>query len=154
MKKKLKKHIANQDYVKVYIIDEGDYKITSFEGIVFGQNDDFILMSDTYDFFYDGLVILRKKDVSEIRHSDNQRFMKQIMENEELLKSTLEKRSTIKFKLGTLQEMLTQLRQLRMAIIIECKYRNDDIFQIGPLSKVTKKRVKIDYFNAKGEYDL
>ena len=154
LKKKLENHIANKDYVKIYITDEDELGITHFEGLVFEQNDEFILMSDSTDFFYDGLVILRKKDVSEIRHSDNERFIQHIMENEGWIKSTFEYKSKIRIQLRTLPEVLTQLKELGIAIIIECKYGDNDIFQIGPVNEVTKEFVKLDYFNAKGEYDL
>ncbi|MEP0367238.1 MAG: hypothetical protein ABJN36_05130 [Cyclobacteriaceae bacterium] len=154
MKKKLNNHIKNQDYVKVYITDEDESSITHFEGIVFEQTDELILMSDSTDFFYDGLVIFRKKDVSEIKHTDNERFLRHIMKEEGLIESTLKNREAVKFSLGTLQNTLTQLKKLGNAIIIECEYGDDSTFQIGPVNEVTDTYVKLDYFNARGEYDL
>lgn len=50
--------------------------------------------------------------------------------------------------------MFNKLKEIGKAIIIERLYENDSIFQVGPIYKVEKKKVFIDYFNAKGEYDL
>lgn len=61
MKKRINKHIENKDFVKVYITDNDDTEITHFEGLIFEQNDKLILMNDMTDFYYDGLVILKKK---------------------------------------------------------------------------------------------
>jgi len=57
LKKLLRKHIKNENFVKIYISTEG-YNLTHVEGFIFEQNKDFVLMNDMRDFDYDGFVVL------------------------------------------------------------------------------------------------
>ena len=154
MKARIKKHIEKQDFVKVYIVDHNDLDITHFEGIIFEQTDKFVLMNDTTDFSYDGLIVLRKSDISEIKHSDNEKFLKHILDSENITDILIQKKSAIDFKLGGFKEMFTWIKNQNRAVIVESKYSNDDRFQIGPINEVLDKKVRIDHFNACGEYDL
>ena len=133
MKSRIKKHIEHQDYVKVYIVDNEDLKITHFEGIIFEQSDKFVLMCDTTDFYYDGLIVLRKRDISEIKHSDNERFFKHILDSEKISDVLIQKRAAIEFKLSSFKEMFTWIKDQKRPIIVECKYDKDDRFQIGQI---------------------
>lgn len=154
MKKRLKKHIEEQNFVKIYLADEDGFELTHFEGIIFDQNEDFILMCDLEDFSYDGFVVFRKSDISEIKRTDNEIFFDSIIKNEGIKEELIQKASSLDFSLGSMTEMFSKLFDDKQAIIIERLYETKTKFQIGPISKVVKKKVFIDYFNAKGEYDL
>jgi hypothetical protein len=154
MKKRVEKHIKNQDFVKVYLADKDDLSITHFEGFIFEQSDRFILMSDTTDFNYDGIVVLRKSDISEIKHKENERFFKKILDDEKITELIFTKRDALNFSLSTFEDMFEQLQSSGLSIIIECKYSKDDRFLIGPIVKTENKRVRLKYFNANGEFDL
>jgi hypothetical protein len=154
MKKSIKKHIENKNFIKVYISDNEGVNLTHFEGILFAQNDKYILMSDFEDFNYDGFVIVRKSDISEIKRTENEIFFDTILEKEGIKEIILQKKSEINFRLSDLPEMFSTLNELGKAIIIEQLYENKSKFLIGPITKVSKKKVYIDYFNAKGEFDL
>ena len=80
MKKKIQKHIDKQQYIKVYLEESDGSAMTRFEGVIFEQNEKFILMCDTHDFDYDGLIILRKKDISKIRRSAFDKFVDMVLE--------------------------------------------------------------------------
>ncbi len=154
MKKRIKKYIDAKNFVKVYLADDDGFTLTHFEGIIFDQNEKFILMSDFDDFNYDGFVVARMTDISEIKKTDNESFFDSIIEKEGIKEVILQKASDLKFKLSDFPEMFNSLKELGGAIIIECLYETESKFQIGPVSKVEKKKVFIDYINAKGEYDL
>ena len=154
MRKRIKKHIENKDFVKVYIIDTDGDLITYFQGIIFEQSKEFILMNDTTDFNFDGFIVLRKSDVSEIKHTENETFFNLILDNEQITTFILNKRKELDFSLDSLEEMSNKLKVLGLPVIIECKYRKDERFIIGPIDAVSSKKVKIKYFNAKGEYEL
>ncbi|MXV49610.1 hypothetical protein GS399_01390 [Pedobacter sp. HMF7647] len=154
MKKRIAKHIKNQDFVKVYITNTDDYEIDHFNGIIYEQNDKFILMCDTFDFNFDGFIVLRKSDISEIKCTENEKIFKQIIDNERITNSITKKRLAINVTLSAFKEMFIQLMYLKLPIIIECKYGKDDRFQIGPICEVDEKKVKLKHFNASGEFDL
>lgn len=154
MKKRIQKCIDGSDYVKVHInAKKGDY-ITHVDGIILAQSADLILMSDSFDFHYDGLVVVRKVDISEIQLTDNERFMKRLLIAEGYMTLVKKRHKQLGLKLGSLQEVLEQLKRSKLPIIIECKYWKSDLFQIGPILDVTDKRLTIDHFNPRGEFDV
>ncbi len=154
MKKRIKKHIDNKNYVKVYLADDDGFNLTNFEGIIFDQNDKFIFMSDFKDFNFDGFVVAKKSDITEIKRTEKETFIDTIFQKEGIKDAIIEKASLLNFKLGNFHEMFENLKKLGQAIIIERLYKGETVFQIGPVSKVEPKKVFIDYINAKGEYDL
>jgi hypothetical protein len=154
MKKRIEKHIARQDYVRVDLTDESGEILTHFDGIIVEQTKKFILMVDTNDFHFEGLVVAKKADIAEIRSNLHDRFVGSIMESEGIKAALLQKRAEIPFSLGTFREMFENLQHIGMPVIIERLYGNNNVFQIGPIESVKAKRVFIDYINASGEYDL
>ncbi len=154
MKKSIAKHIENKDFVKVYIVDKEDLIITHFEGIIFEQSNKFIFMNDTNDFNFDGFIVLRKTDISEIKCTDNERFFKEIIDNEKITDLIFQRRRNLEFKLDNFQGMCNCLKNLNLPIIVECKYGNDKRFLIGPINDVEDKKVRIKYFNSRGEFDI
>ena len=155
MKKLIEKHIKNIDFVKVYLSDnKTDSEITHFEGYIFEQNKKFIIMNDMYDFTYDGLVIVKKSDISEIKHTKNEKFFTKILAKENIKKSIINTWEQRKISLQNIETIFTQIQSLQIPVILECQYGNDDRFIIGPIEKIGTKKVKVKYFNAQGEYDF
>ena len=67
MKKRIQKCIDGGDYVKVHVTEpKGDY-IKHVDGIILEQSPDLILMSDSFDFHYDGLTLIRKAKKAHLR---------------------------------------------------------------------------------------
>lgn len=154
MKKRIKKYIDSKSYVKVYLADYEGFELTSFGGIIVEQNEKFILMSDLNDFNFDGVVIVRKSDISNVKRSINESFFDTIIEKEGIKQAIIQRTANLNFKLGDFTEMFISLKELGIAIIIEQLYANVSKFQVGPVSKVDKKKVFLDYFNANGEFDF
>ncbi len=62
LNKLLRKHIKNENFVKVYTSSK-DFNLGSYEGFIFDYSDDYVLMNDMRDFDYDGLVVFKKSDI-------------------------------------------------------------------------------------------
>ena len=154
MKKKIQKHIDKQQYVKVYLEESDGSAMTSFEGVIFEQNEKFILMCDTHDFDYDGLIILRKKDISKIRRSEFDKFVDMVLEKEDLKPQFIHNYTELDFHLGTWSKMFGALQIMEKAVIVDMLYGEDELFQLGSVSKVKPNSVVIDYISASGKYDL
>ncbi len=153
MKKRIEKSIKGGDYVKVHLTEpKGDY-IKHVDGVILAQSSDLMLMSDSFDFHYDGLTIIRKRDISEIQLADNERFMKMILRAEGYMTEVKKRYKQLGVNIDSLEHALTQLQRMKLPVIVECKYGKLDLFQIGPVVKVTPKRVSIRHFNARGEYE-
>jgi hypothetical protein len=154
MKNTIQKHIDKQNYVKVYICDHDGAYITNFNGFILAQNAKHVLICNTDNFFYDGVSIIRKADIDEIRRTENEKFFQKILEKEGLKGQFLEKSSLLKFELDTYQKMFESFYKMKIPVILEAKYKKDDRFIIGPVMKFDDKKVKINHFNSRGEYDL
>ena len=153
LSKKLKKHIKKENFVKIYIASN-EYEITYFEGFIFEQNKDYVLMNDMHDFDYDGFVIIRKSDIDEIKHTENEKFYLHILKKEKIKKDIFRRKKKLNFKLSSITKMMRNLQELKIPVICEHIYKNKDLFQIGIIKKVTKKKSYMQYFNARGEFTL
>lgn len=153
LEKKLAKHIKNEHFVKVYTATD-EHSLENYTGFIFEENEKYILMSDMTDFNEDGFVILKKEDINRIRYRENERYFLRIMKKEKLKKKIFKQRKKLKFKLDSLENMMKNLQTLKIPIICEHLYKKDDFFQIGIIKKVLKKKSKMRYFNAIGEWDL
>lgn len=154
MKKTIKKHIDKQDFVKVYLSDDNGFSMIHFEGIVFDQSEKFVLMCDFEDFKFDGFVVFRKSDISEIKRSENESFVDSIIEKEGLKSSIIQKAANLDLNLDGFKEIVETLKVIEQPVIIEHLYDSKPRFHIGPITKIKGKKVYVDYINAKGEYDL
>ncbi len=152
MNKSLNKHQKKQNFVKIYLADDNGTALNHFEGVVLDHNAEFVMMLDLMDFNYDGYVVFRKADICEIKRSKNEVFFQKILHKENLLQPILNDFHPI--KLGGMEDMFKQLKKRKLPIIVKRLYGSDDIFQIGPIHSVTQKKVRINYFNAQGEFDL
>ena len=151
--KKLDKYIQKANFVKVYIGDAEGQAIRHFEGVVFSYSDDYVFMCDLSDFNYDGLVVFRKADIIEVRYSENEVFFEKILKAENILRSIRLQKRENPFRVGTLKRMLEQLEKLKIPVIFECLYDEEEKFQIGPIESTHIDKIKITYFNSAGEFD-
>lgn len=153
LNKLLTKHIKNENFVKVYTATE-DADLGYYEGFIFEYNNDYVLMNDMRDFNYDGLVVFKKADIHEVKHTDNEKFFLHLLKKEGIKKNIYKKRKYLNFQLASMQEMMKSLKSLRVPIICEHLYGKKELFQIGIIKKVSKKKSKMKYFNARGEFDF
>lgn len=154
MKKRIQKHIDKQDYVKVYTCDQDSTTITNYNGFILAQTNKYILVCNTNDFWYDGTTIIRKADIDEIRRTENEKFFQKIIEKEGLKEDFLKRSMLLNFQLDTYPKMFEAIRNMKIPVIVEAKYGNDDRFIIGPVIGFDSKKLKINHFNSRGEYDL
>ncbi|VBB45310.1 conserved hypothetical protein [uncultured Paludibacter sp.] len=153
MKKKIDSLIQSKSFVKVFI-DKEDVNIEKTDGIIMFQNENFIVMSDTYDFFYCGMKLIRKKDISEIRNSDNEKVFNEIMKAEKLTDLHIELFNKYKIDFSDFKSLFNSLKFQNLPIIIECQYGKNDRFILGSIFEINEKNVRIEYINSRAEYDL
>jgi hypothetical protein len=154
MKKTIARHIEKKHVVKIFLVDDLGDGITNFTGLILEQNDEFILVADTNDFMINGLTIYRKKDITEILYSDNQKYMEKIMLKEGRIDEAISRRLQYDFELGSLKELLDFVFRNDLAFTAECKYGSRDDFYLGTLESVKNKKFKMNYINADGRYDF
>ncbi|MES2554565.1 MAG: hypothetical protein V4604_00360 [Bacteroidota bacterium] len=153
MKKTIAKHIERRHVVKIFLVDDLGDGITNFTCVILEQNDEFILVADTYDFKFTGLTMYRKKDITEILYSDNQKYMEKIILKEGRIDEVILRRQHYNFELGSLKELLDFILENDLAFTAECKYESRDDFYLGTLDSVKNKKFRMNYINADGRYD-
>ena len=151
--KKLDKYIQKSNFVKVFISDRKGRELRHFEGVVFSYTDDFVFMCDLCDFNYDGLVVLRKSDITKVRHSEHEEFFEKILKSENIIRNIRLQKRENPFRVNTMKRMLEQLEELKLPVIFECLYGAEETFQIGPIQRIDIDKIYIKYFNSKGEFD-
>ncbi|MDX1447115.1 hypothetical protein [Lishizhenia sp.] len=140
MKKRLKKHIQAKDFVKIYLADQDGFELYRFDGIIRDQNDDYILMVDFTDLTYDGVVVFRKADVSEIKHSKNEIFFNTVLAQEGFKDKALKKANKLGLHLNDFKGMIEQVKTQKLPLILERLYEKETKFQIGSVNKIGKKK--------------
>lgn len=139
MKKRIRKHIDQQHFVKVYLDDYNGSSMIHFEGIIFEQNEKLIFMGDIRGFNYDGFVVFRKSDISEIKRTENEIFFDSIIEREKIKSNLIDRKNELNFELSDFPEMLESIQKKELPIIVERLNNGENIFQIGPINRVEKK---------------
>lgn len=152
LNKKLSKHVKNENFVKVYTTCKG-LNLGHYEGFIFDYNDNYVLMNDMRDFDYDGLVVFKKSDIYEIKHTENEKFFLHLLKKEHIKKKIFKQKKKLQFQLASMQKMMETLKSLHIPVICEHLYGKKDLFQIGTIQKAGKKKAQMKYFNARGEYD-
>ncbi len=151
--KELDKHIQKSNFVKVYLSDDDGHGLKHFEGVIFSYINDFVFMCDFSDFNPDGFVVFRKKDISEIRRTDNEKFFDKIIREENLLRNVRILKREAPFRLGTFENMFSQLKEIGIPVIIECLYEEEEVFQLGTVNQCDEDGLTLQYLSSFGVFD-
>jgi hypothetical protein len=154
MTKTLQQHIDNGDFVKVEVVDNNGRHLRYVDGYVLDQNKDHVLMTDTLDLHYDGIVLIKKEHVAKFERRSPQRFLKHILRNEKVENTMFKRVQRTKWEIGTMEGFLEQAMRKDMTAILEAARGKDIMWQLGPIVKIGKKRLSIDHIDATGRYPL
>ncbi len=154
MSNKISQHIENQNFVKIYTSNKKGIAISNFQGIIFAQSENFIIINDCFDFNFDGFVLIRKKDISKIAHTNSQIFFKKILEKENIIQGIIEKYKLLELEFIDFKHIFEYAKNKNIALIIECKYGKDDDFFIGPITNINDEKVKIKFLSTQGHLDI
>ncbi len=91
------------------------------------HSENLLLIEVVEDFLPDGYKIIRKDDITEIKHSESDEYAEYIFEQEGIIRG--EQRPDIK-NLNSIKEVLKQFVDSKENIIVECE-TDDNSFLIG-----------------------
>ncbi len=141
---KLKLHLNN--YVKITRTIAPGVDETS-SGYILDFTDDLLLLQETDDFALDGYCILPVKQIKKIRHNKFDKCYKQIMIAEgEAAKVGI----GYKIDLTTWPSVFKSIQAAKLNVIVEVEDPANKIFSIGPILKITNKKIHIEYFDPEG----
>jgi hypothetical protein len=149
MIEKIKYHKDKRKYFKVQRKVAKDCLVKSCGYIVdFSKN--FVLIQETDDFDLNGFSVFPLKSVAEIQFSNKDKFYDKIMHLEGLIDKI---KYNVKVDLTSWETIFKSIRLLGLNVIIQNEDPNDESFDIGPITKVTKTSVFVRYFDSQGFLD-
>lgn len=145
----LQKYIDNKSYVKIFRTICNKEEILS--GFVLGISKHFLFLQLSYDFMFDGYVIIKKDDFDYIRHSSYERAQRKIFKAQGLLEK--EYGFDKELPLINWAEIINTIKSYDFHIIIENLNKDYVGFWIGEIKSVTDKSVSIHNYNPGGQLD-
>lgn len=145
----LQKHLGKQVCIKLYRELAGERD--NVEGFILKHSEQFVLLQSAGEFRMDGYKIIRKSDIIKYRFNKFDSTQTKIYRAEGLL----EKFYGIDFDiyLQDWQSIFRAIAKRNIILIIECEEDENPDFLIGPIKRVGKNTVAIQYFDATGLLD-
>ncbi len=113
------------------------------QGIILGYSKELLLINYIYDFNLDGLMILRRSDITNIVSSKTCKFQKKLLVAAGIFGNIDFK---VKYKLGSWLEFIADASKRHKYFIFEQEDNGDDEFLIGRIERVNKNSVRFKCF--------
>lgn len=97
-----------------------------------------------YDFRLDGLMVMRAKDITEVKCTGTCRFQKELLKEERLLDRVPDGFS---YDLSNWHTLILQLARDYPLMILECEAQEEKDFVIGQVLEITAKEVVFRHFS-------
>lgn len=102
------------------------------------------------DFELDGYMILRLKDITNIRSDESERFLKLILREEGIIPH---ENNQVVTKIDDWEDLFKELKELGKYYIVECERLDDGDFYLGEIIKVNKQSIVFQHFDGVGEWE-
>lgn len=144
--KMLNKYIEKKDYIKIRrkTAEGWDY----IGGFILQLSKKFLLIQKNEEFSLNGYIIIPQIKYS-IRCCDFEKAFKKILFNEGITERDYGINEQI--TLDSFQSIFQDLQDNDYHVIVECENLSNPSFTIGPITKVSKKSVRIRYYDATGK---
>jgi hypothetical protein len=148
-KEKIELYCNKKRYCKIER-EIGQDVFVSHTGFIVDFSSDYLVLQETDDFIIRGFLIFSIESIKELRSNKSDRFFEKIYKKEGLTKKIKKKH---KVNLSSWETILKSIKKLGFNVIIKDENPDENTFDIGPIIKVTKKSVHIQYFDAAGILD-
>jgi hypothetical protein len=145
----LQKRIDKKDFVKIYrTVTEGESNISGF---LLQMTKDFLLIQMEEEFYLNGYGIFKKNHFDSLRCNKFDKTCKRILKSERVIESDygIDK----KINLLSWETIFKDLKEFYQQVIVECEDLEESLFVIGPIKRVNKDSVSIQYFDPTGLLD-
>ena len=119
------------------------------QGFVLGTSEKLVLLQYVFDFYLDGLMVLRTEDISEIVRTKTDSFQQSLMEHEDLL-------AGIPFEnhidLTSWRTAIVGLQKRSPLFILECELLESPSFSLGKVVRVDGRAVAVQTFDGCGKW--
>jgi hypothetical protein len=119
------------------------------QGFVLESSEQLVVLQYVYDFHVDGLMVLSRSDISEVRETKTDKFQTRLLKQEGLFE---EVPFGNKFEVKGWRSIINQLSRSYPLLILECERGNDQDFVIGRLVKTTSAAAYVQHFTGTGRW--
>ena len=113
-------------------------------------SDELVLAKEIDDFIVRGFLIFPINHISKLRRNRNDIFYEKICKKEKLIEPNIKNH---KIDLTSWSTVFKSISKLGFNVIVRNEYSEEDTFDIGPIIKITDKKVDINYFDSRGNLD-
>ena len=146
----LAKYAVKKEFVKIYrkIFDIDN----DLSGFILKITNKYLLIQIVDDFMFDGYAIIRLDDFDSIRSNSYDKTHKKVLKSEGTLDANhgLE----ININLNSWKDILSDLRKNDFHVIIESNKEDRLDFLIGPIKRISKDSVSIQYYDPTGKLEI
>lgn len=135
---------------KLVSIRRDDIDPNSIQGFVLACSDELLLIQYVYDFRLDGLMVLRRADITDIRCTATDEFQKSLLIAEQLFQQVPFESD---FDLRDWKSILTQFSSQYKLFLLEDEGSDVELFLIGDIEKIARSSVCLRYFSGAGNWD-
>jgi hypothetical protein len=145
----LQKHIDKKDFVKINRTFKD--REENISGFILSLSENFLLLQVDNAFILDNYTIIPKDHFYNVRCKKYDIKLKKIYKEEGLLDTQYGIQQSISLK--NWQDIFVNLKKLDYHIIVECEDKEDPDFVIGPIKRVNKDSVSIQYYDPIGNLE-
>lgn len=116
-------------------------------GYILKNSKQLVLLEETDDFEALGYLVFPLSSLVSVRFNNNDRYYDKIMRWEGEIDKIRDRHNV---DITDWPSLFRSVRKSGFCVIIECEDPDDETFDIGPITRVTKTAVYVRYFNAKG----
>ncbi|MDX9972491.1 MAG: hypothetical protein RBU21_05800 [FCB group bacterium] len=125
--------------------------VTAYSGFLLGLGPEWLLLHYLNDFRLDGYRLLRVSDIERLRSRHSQKTFERIYREEGITDKVGPPPYPVSCE--NLPAALQDLKTAGKNVIVRAEHPDDDIFFIGSLSRIGKKKVSGRYFDATGKWE-
>lgn len=119
----------------------------SKRAFIIDYSDKLILVKEVDDFVKRGFFIFPIKQISKLRRNQSDIFYEKICIDEKIVEPNIQSHN---INLDSWKTVFESISKLGFNVIVRNEYSNADTFEIGPIIKITKKKVDLNYFDSRG----
>ena len=126
--------------------DDFEYK----KAFIIDCSEELVLAREIDDFVVRGFLIFPINHITKLRRNRNDIFYEKICKAEKLIDPDIKNH---KIDLTSWNTVFKSISKLDFNVIIRNEYAEENTFDIGPIAKITNKKVDINYFDSQGNLD-
>jgi hypothetical protein len=138
--------LRKQSLVSVHRRDVDDNGI---QGFLIGLSDELIALEYVYDFQVDGVMVLRRSDITDVQRTGTDQFQESLLKREGIRPST---QLQSPLDLGSWKSILEQFSREHEYMILERELGPAPGFAIGRAVRITAAQIELQTFSGTGRW--